>query len=151
VRDQQVRKAGGDRQNQDQQARSRQGQQAGQQGQTSAAHTTTAAQSDMPMTEHQQQVMKSAPGEEQQQTAAEGGAPMPATKHQRQVLAEDELPGEQQQSYEQARVEGKPDLLREATVVEPDIQADNGVIHLIDAILVPQSVLPSLNGTKSRS
>jgi uncharacterized surface protein with fasciclin (FAS1) repeats len=151
VRDQHVRKAGGDRQNQDQQARSRQGQQAGQQGQTSAARTTTAAQSDMPMTEHQQQVMKSAPGEEQQQTAAEGGAPMPATKHQRQVLAEDELPGEQQQSYEQARVEGKPDLLREATVVEPDIQADNGVIHLIDAILVPQSVLLSLNGTKSRS
>jgi uncharacterized surface protein with fasciclin (FAS1) repeats len=69
---------------------------------------------------------------------------MPATEHQRQVLAEGELPGQQQQSYEQARVQGKPDILREATVVEPDIQADNGVIHVIDAVLVPQDVLKTL-------
>ncbi|HZA67418.1 MAG TPA: fasciclin domain-containing protein, partial [Geminicoccaceae bacterium] len=58
--------------------------------------------------------------------------------------------GEQQQSYERARVEGQPDILREATVVEPDIQADNGVIHLIDAVLVPQSLLETLNGAKSQ-
>jgi uncharacterized surface protein with fasciclin (FAS1) repeats len=73
---------------------------------------------------------------------------MPATEHQRQVLAEEELPGEQQQSYEQARVEGKPDILREATVIEPDIQADNGVIHVIDAVLVPQDVLKTLEAAK---
>ena len=101
----------------------------------------------MPMTEHQQEVLKSQPGQEQQQTAPEGTA-MPATEHQRQVLAEEELAGEQQQSHEQARVEGQPDILREATVVEAGIQADNGVIHVIDAVLVPQEVLKTLETAK---
>jgi uncharacterized surface protein with fasciclin (FAS1) repeats len=64
------------------------------------------------------------------------------------VLAEEEMPGEQQQSYEQTRVEGKPDILREATVVGAEIQADNGVIHVIDAVLVPQEVLKMLEGAK---
>jgi uncharacterized surface protein with fasciclin (FAS1) repeats len=74
---------------------------------------------------------------------------MPATEHQREVLAEEEMPGEQQQSYEQqARVEGKPDILREATVITTGIQADNGVIHVIDAVLVPQEVLKMLEGAK---
>jgi uncharacterized surface protein with fasciclin (FAS1) repeats len=31
------------------------------------------------------------------------------------------------------------------------VAADNGVIRLIDAVLVPQSVLESLNGTKGQS
>ena len=115
-----------------------QGQQAqGQQGQQTAASTPTAQGSDMPMTEHQQQTLESQPAQEQRQTAAEGTADMPATEHQQQVLAEEEPSGEQQQSYEQAGVEGKPDLLREATVVSADIQADNGVIHVIDAVLLP--------------
>jgi hypothetical protein len=41
--------------------------------------------------------------------------------------------------------------LREATVVEPDIEADNGVIHAIDAVLIPQSVLSMLQGAGSSS
>ena len=142
VQDQVVRKAGGEQQQaQDQQ------QAQGQQEQQ-MARTPTAAESDMPMTEHQQQVLESEPGQEQRQTAPQGATPMPATEHQRQVLAEEELPGEQQQSYEQARVEGKPDLLREATVISADIQADNGVIHVIDAVLVPQAVLKTLEQAK---
>jgi uncharacterized surface protein with fasciclin (FAS1) repeats len=120
----------------------------GQQEQQTAARTPTAEESDMPMTEHQQEVLKSEPQQEQQQTAPEGATAMPATEHQRQVLAEEELPGEQQQSHEQARVEGKPDILREATVVEAGIQADNGVIHVIDAVLVPQEVLKMLEAVK---
>jgi uncharacterized surface protein with fasciclin (FAS1) repeats len=126
------------------------GGQQGQQEQQTAARTTTAEPSDMPTTEHQQEVLKSEPGEDQQQTAATGGTDMPSTEHQRQVIAEDELPGEQEQSYERARVHGAPDILREATVVEPDIQADNGVIHVIDAVLVPQSVLETLQSAKGQ-
>jgi uncharacterized surface protein with fasciclin (FAS1) repeats len=95
------------------------------------AQTPTAEGSDMPMTEHQQGALKSEPATEQQQTAPEGTA-MPATEHQRQVLAE----------------QGEQELLREATVVEPGIQADNGVIHVIDAVLVPQEVLKMLEGAK---
>jgi transforming growth factor-beta-induced protein len=133
VEDAAVREAGGEQQAQGQQ-------QAG-------AETAVAEGSDMPVTKHQEEVLKSTPTEEQRQTAPEGTA-MPATEHQRQVLAEEELPGEQQQSYEQARVEGKPDILREATVIEPDIQADNGVIHVIDAVLVPQDVLKTLEAAK---
>ena len=120
------------------------------QEQRTTAPTTTAAQSDMPMTEHQQQALESAPEEEEQQTAPQGTSAMPATEHQRQVLAEEEPPGEQQQSSEQGRVEGQPDILREAIVVGADIQADNGVIHLIDAVLVPQSVLEALSDAESQ-
>jgi Fasciclin domain len=101
----------------------------------------------MPMTEHQQEALKSDPAQEQQQTAPEGTA-MPATEHQRQVLAEEELPGQQQQSYEQARVEGQPDILREALVITAGINADNGVIHVIDAVLMPQDVLKMLETAK---
>jgi Fasciclin domain len=126
------------------------GGQPGQQEQQTAARTTTAEPSDMPMTEHQQQVLKSEPGQEQQQTAPAGATSMPATKHQRQVLAEEELPGKQQQSYEQARVEGRPDILREASVVAAGVQADNGVIHVIDAVLVPQSVLETLESAEGQ-
>jgi transforming growth factor-beta-induced protein len=111
------------------------------------AQTPTAEASGMPMTEHQQEALKSEPAQEQQQTAPQGTA-MPATEHQRQVLAEQELPSEQKQSYEQLPVEGKSELLREATVVEPGIQADNGVIHVIDAVLVPQEVLKMLEAAK---
>ena len=80
VEDQMVRKAGDEQQQ-------IQGQQP--QEELAAAETTpTAEPSDMPMTEHQQQVLKSEPGQEQQQTAGEAGTDMPATEHQQQVLAE---------------------------------------------------------------
>jgi uncharacterized surface protein with fasciclin (FAS1) repeats len=121
----------------------------GQQEQQTAARTTTAEPSGMPMTEHQQQALKSAPGQEQQQTAAAGSTDMPATEHQRQALAEEELPGKQEQAYEQAGVEGKPDILREASLVAA-VQADNGVIHMIDAVLVPQSLLETLAGAEGQ-
>jgi hypothetical protein len=109
-----------------------------------AARTPVEEETRMPMTEHQQEVLETEPEPEQQQTAPEGATAMPETQHQQQVLAEEEQPGEQQQSADQARVEGKPDILREATVVGADIQADNGVIHVIDAVLVPQEVLKTL-------
>ena len=124
------------------------GEQAQPQEEQTAARTPTEEETGMPMTEHQQEVLESESGQEQRQTAPQGATPMPETEHQRQVLAEEELPDEQQQSTEQARVEGKPDLLRGATVVGADIQADNGVIHVIDAVLVPQDVLKTLEGAK---
>ena len=110
------------------------------QGQQSAARTSTAEESGMPVTEHQQEVLESQPEETQRQTAAEGGSDMPATEHQREALAEEE-PGEQDQSDQ-----GKSEIQREAAVVEPDIQADNGVIHVIDTVLVPQSLIEALEG-----
>lgn len=119
-------------------------------GQQQAVRTATAEESDMPMSEHQQEVLESEPGQEQQQTAS-GDEPLPATEHQEQVLAEGELPGEEEQSYEQARVEGAPDLMREAMVVQADVQADNGVIHVIDTVLVPEDVLATLERLKGQS
>jgi hypothetical protein len=117
----------------------------GQQQERTEARTPTADESDMPMTEHQQQVLKSEPGQEQQQTAPQGATPMPETEHQRQVLAEGEQP-----DAAQAPGRGQSEILREATVVGPDIQADNGVIHVIDAVLVPQDVLKTLEGQAQR-
>lgn len=108
------------------------------------ARTPTAEQSGMPITEHQREVIEDEPGQEQRQTASEDPTGMPATEHQREALAEGELPDEQQQSYDEAAVRGEPDLLREASVVSADIQADNGVIHVIDAVLLPENVLHML-------
>jgi uncharacterized surface protein with fasciclin (FAS1) repeats len=122
------------------------GQMQGQQGQQGGAQTPTAQGSDMPMSPHQQQTLESQPAPDQQQTAAAGAADMPATQHQQQVIQEQPGQGQAQgqQSYEDAAVKGQPDLLREATVVGADIQADNGVIHVIDAVLLPQDVLKML-------
>ena len=126
----------------DQQPAQSEAQTQGQQGPQAGAHTATAQGSDMPMSEHQQQALRSQPAEEQQQTAPADAA-MPATAHQREVLTEEASPGEQQ-----AQVEGAPDLLREATVVIADIQADNGVIHVIDAVLLPPDVATMLQQGK---
>lgn len=113
------------------------GQTPSQSGQQTEAQTEVTEQGDMPATEHQQQVLREDPSTEQQQTAPQGGD-MPSSPHQEQVL-EGQQPGEQQQSGQQ-----DTGMLREATVIEPDIHADNGVIHAIDAVLVPQSVLSKL-------
>jgi uncharacterized surface protein with fasciclin (FAS1) repeats len=109
----------------------------------SAASTPTAQGSDMPMSEHQQQALYSQPAPEQQQTAAEGTVDMPATEHQQQVLQNQQGQGQAQGQQEA----GKSDLLREATVVGADIPADNGVIHVIDVVLLPQDVLKTLEQT----
>lgn len=100
---------------------------------------TTAVTKDaaMPATKHQQEVLKTEPEIDQQQTAPEENTMleteaeknMPATLHQQQVLTDNENKGEK-------------GALREANVVQADIKADNGVIHVIDAVLVPQEILP---------
>jgi uncharacterized surface protein with fasciclin (FAS1) repeats len=73
-------------------------------------------------------VLKSDVGEETRQTAPAGG--MPATEHQQEVLAQDQ--------------QGGSPLARQASVVEAEVTADNGVIHVIDAVLVPQSLRATL-------
>jgi Fasciclin domain len=110
-------------------------------GQQGTGRTPIAEESDMPMTEHQQQALESQPAQGQRQTAAAGASDMPATEHQQQVLQDQPSQGQGQQ---QMQVEGQPDLPREATAVGADIQADNGVIHVIDAVLLPQDVLKML-------
>jgi hypothetical protein len=119
----------------------------GQEGQQAGAQTTTAQGSDMPRSPHQQQTLESQPAPDQQQTAAAGTADMPATQHQQQVIQDQSGQG-QAQGQQQAQGEGKSDLLREASVVGADIQADNGVIHVIDAVLLPQEVLKMLEAAK---
>jgi uncharacterized surface protein with fasciclin (FAS1) repeats len=152
VEDAAVREAGGQQQQAPGQQEETQGQQQAQgqqqqaQGQQTAAQTPVAEGSDMPVTKHQEEVLKSPPAEEQRQTAPEGTA-LPATEHQREVLAGSE---QQTQGQQQTRVEGEPAVLREATVIEPDIQADNGVIHAVDAVLFPQSVLSMLEQSRTQ-
>jgi uncharacterized surface protein with fasciclin (FAS1) repeats len=113
----------------------------GQLGQTSSqqaeSETEVTEGSDMPASEHQRQVLATEPGTEPQETMPKDTA-MPASPHQEQLL-KGQQPGEG----------GQQGVVREATVIEPDIQADNGVIHAIDAVLVPQSVLPTLEKTES--
>jgi uncharacterized surface protein with fasciclin (FAS1) repeats len=113
------------------------GQTQSQAGQQTEAQTEVTEQGDMPATEHQQQVLREQPATEQQQTAPQDTG-MPSSPHQEQALR-GEQPGEQQSGQQQEK-----GVLREATVVDPDIQADNGVIHAIDAVLVPQAVLSKL-------
>ena len=112
----------------------------GQQGtQPSAEPAQTAEESGMPSSPHQEQVLRDEPAAEQQGTQPSAEQPqtaedsdMPSSPHQEQVLR-----GQQDGEEDQG-------ILREATVVEPDIEADNGVIHAIDALLVPQAMLSTL-------
>jgi uncharacterized surface protein with fasciclin (FAS1) repeats len=107
--------------------------------QQTGTETQVTEGSDMPASEHQQQVLADQPGTEQQQTMPQDSG-MPSSPHQEQVL-KGQQPGEQQGGQQGTGV------LREATVVEPDIQADNGVIHGIDAVLIPQSVRSMIETT----
>jgi len=96
--------------------------------------TEVAEESGMPTSEHQQQVLAEEPATEERQTAQEGD--VPSSPHQEQVLR-GEQGGEQQG--------------QQANVVEQDIEADNGVIHAIDTLLVPQSVLSTLENAGTSS
>jgi uncharacterized surface protein with fasciclin (FAS1) repeats len=143
------------------------GQQAG------TAQPQTAQESDMPSSPHQEQVLREQPAAEQQgtqqpameqpQTAQESD--MPSSPHQEQVLSGEQTGTEQPQTAQESGMPSSPhqeQVLRgqqggeqqgqQATVVEPDIDADNGVIHAVDALLVPQSVLSTLEnaGTPSQ-
>jgi uncharacterized surface protein with fasciclin (FAS1) repeats len=114
-------------------------QQTGQQAGTEQPQT--AQGDDMPSSPHQEQVLATEPATdpaaEQQQTMVQEGE-MPSSPHQEQVLR-----GQQGGQRGQG-------LLGEATVVEADIEADNGVIHAIDAVLVPQSVLSMIEQSAGR-
>jgi uncharacterized surface protein with fasciclin (FAS1) repeats len=106
-------------------------------GQPSTAQPQTAQDSGMPSSPHQQQALATDPATGQQPTAQQGG--MPASPHQEQVL-QGEQQGEQQDQG----------IVRAATVIEPDIQADNGVIHAVDAVLIPESVLSMLEQSRAQ-
>jgi hypothetical protein len=56
------------------------------------------------------------------------------------VLAEGEMPGERQEPHGQAPI----DILREALVITAGIQTEDGVIGVIDAVLVPQDLLKTV-------
>jgi uncharacterized surface protein with fasciclin (FAS1) repeats len=100
--------------------------------------TEVAEGSDMPVTEHQQEVLESDVSEEARQTAPAGG--MPATEHQEEVLAEGERPA--------AGSDQGGEFMDHASVVEAGVEADNGVIYVIDAVLVPQDTRETLERLK---
>ncbi|HEX3209423.1 MAG TPA: fasciclin domain-containing protein, partial [Geminicoccaceae bacterium] len=101
------------------------------------AQTDVTQQSNMPATKHQEEVLKQHPKVEQQQTMAQTEGAMPSTKHQREVLR-GQQPGEQRASGE------GQGALRQASVIGGPIKADNGVIYVIDAMLVPHSILSQI-------
>jgi uncharacterized surface protein with fasciclin (FAS1) repeats len=101
-----------------------------------AQRTKVTEGSDMPVTEHQKEVLAPDVSEEARQTAPAGA--MPATEHQEEVLAEGEQPA--------AGGDQGGESMGQASVVEAGVEADNGVIHVIDAVLVPQDTLERLKG-----
>ena len=134
--------------------------------------TAVAEESGMPASEHQQEVLAEEPATEERQTTAQGD--MPASPPQEQVLRDQPAaepqagtaqaptaqdmpssPHQEQVLRDQPAAEQRPgqqgEGMRAATVVEPDIEADNGVIHAVDALLVPQSVLSTLESGATSS
>jgi uncharacterized surface protein with fasciclin (FAS1) repeats len=108
-----------------------QGQQS-QQGQSQQATSGSQSAGDQSQQQAAGSGSQSQTGSQEQQHAASG-------QSQQQAAAGSGASQQGQQGQQ-----GQQDVLREARVVEPDIQADNGVIHAIDAVLVPQSVLSKL-------
>jgi uncharacterized surface protein with fasciclin (FAS1) repeats len=127
--------------------------------------TEVAEGSDMPVTEHQQEVLESDVSEEARQTAPAGG--MPATEHQEEVLESDAS----EEASQTAPASGMPatehqeevlesdasaaagsdqggEFMDHASVVEAGVEADNGVIYVIDAVLVPQDTRETLERLK---
>ena len=111
-------------------------------GDQQPAQTEVTAQGDMPASAHQEQVLSEQPATEQRQTAGQTEGAMPASPHQQQVLKDQQQEGQAAQAQ---------DVLREATVIAEPIQADNGVIYAIDAVLVPQKILSQLEGQNGQA
>ena len=114
------------------------------------AETDVTTQGNMPATKHQEQVLRDHPATEQRQTSAQAEGAMPSSPHQRQVLR-GQQPGEQAGGQHMAGNDAQnrsqnqePGILRQASVIAHPIQADNGVIYPIDAVLVPQKILSQL-------
>jgi len=117
------------------------------------AQTDVTAQGGMPATKHQEQVLREKPKTEQRQTAAKTEGAMPSSPHQEQVLRGQQ--GSEQQGQQMAATSPgqqgqRQDVLREATVVGHPIEADNGVIYPIDAVLVPQTILSQLEDQQNQ-
>lgn len=118
-----------------------------------AVEVAPAGQSDQQSSQQQSQQAQS--GQDQQaqsggqsgsQQQAASGSQTSGSGQSDQQQAASSGSGSQsgQQQTAQSGSQKDQGMLREATVVEPDIQADNGVIHAIDGVLVPQSVLSNL-------
>ena len=84
-------------------------------------------------------------GQQQGQQQATQSGQQSGQQSQQQAAAHSGQQGQQQSGQAGSQGEGQPmaeqqGLLRAAMVVEPGIQADNGVIHGIDQVLVPQKI-----------
>ena len=120
-----------------------------------------------------QHAATSGSGSGQQQAAASGGSGQPSTSGSdsgQQHTAETQNPeaaaGEQLTQEERSAaaqqgqqgagagerqpMEQQQGMLRAAMVVEPDIKADNGVIHAINEVLVPQKIEQQLEQAKGQ-
>jgi len=75
---------------------------------------------------------------EQQQAAHSGGSQQTSQQDQQQANAQGG--GEAQSGQGDRPIAQQQGVLRAAMVVEPDIRADNGVIHAIDQVIVPQAI-----------
>ena len=91
----------------------------------------------------QQQGQQQAGAQQQGQQGQQAGAQQQGQQGQQQA-------GAQQQAGGQGTpMDQQQGMLRAAMVVEPDIQADNGVIHGIDEVLVPQKIEQQLQSSQS--
>jgi uncharacterized surface protein with fasciclin (FAS1) repeats len=111
----------------------------GQQGQEQSSQSQSGKQSQS----GQQSAAQSSSGQQGQQSDG-GQQGQQSDGGQQQATAQS---GGQGQSGQGDRpIERQQGLLRAAMVVEPDIQADNGVIHAIDQVIVPEKIEQQLQG-----